>query len=107
MEPRFPLPDERTKSHLEKTMYANKKKTWLKEVGKPLHGAPKWEDIPEGFCAVCCIDNGMFQAAAIAYCPGELEDCKDPTDRRPKQWFLLEKKLAIENSTIRMEDFHG
>ena len=40
---------------------------------------------------ICVVDNGMFGAAAYAYCDREFNDFNVSTDRRPKRWFVWEK----------------
>ena len=40
---------------------------------------------------VVLIDNGMFTAAGIAYCPDELAVFVDPKDRRPKRYFMVSR----------------
>ena len=44
---------------------------------------------------VCLIDNGMFQAAGIAYCASEFNAFASPEDDRPKAWFAV-PKTALE-----------
>lgn len=40
---------------------------------------------------VCVVDNGFFGAAAYAYSENEMKCFLDPTDRRPKRWFIWDK----------------
>jgi hypothetical protein len=47
------------------------------------------ETVPEGFVPVCVVDNGPFEAAAIAYDMREAVVFDMPTDTRPKQWLLI------------------
>jgi hypothetical protein len=78
----------------------------LAENGQELSSPPAWADIPKGSCAVCCVDNGPFQAVAVAYNPKELQFFQsEPEDTRPKTWFFLEKTLAVKYSTVEMDDF--
>lgn len=81
------------------------KSKWLKENGVALPAVPDWCDIPEDCCAICCVDNGPFEAAAIACDSQELNRFNHPEDDRPKLWFFIEKKIACENSQIEMKDF--
>lgn len=73
------------------------KSAWLEKNGVKLSEVPAWGDIPEDCIAVCCVNNGPFEAVAVAYKPSELEyfNGGDPTDNRPKTWFLVEKKVAL------------
>ena len=43
------------------------------------------------------IDNGIFDAAALAYKEEELEALKGP-DRRPRVWLLMDWGLACKLS---------
>lgn len=68
------------------------KEDWLRQHGRPLAAAPARHDDGDGL-AVCLIDNGLFTAAAICYCQAELTAFADPSDRRPKTWFMVPKPL--------------
>ena len=80
------------------------KSRWLNENGVALPTVPTWDDIPADCCVVCCVNNGAFEAAAIADTSRELSHFAEP-DGRSKQWFYIEKKVAVENSPIEMIDF--
>lgn len=41
---------------------------------------------------VCLVHNGMFTAAAIAYNEGEISAFTDPSDVRPKKFYLVAKE---------------
>lgn len=103
--PQFPLPHEGELTRDEKIAYNNQKKGWLEEHGVRLDKPPTWDEIPKDCCAVLCIDRGIFQAAGIAYKPAELAYFKEDDDGAPRTWFFIEKKLAVANSDITMEDF--
>lgn len=64
------------------------KEKWLLRNAKEVNYSMKWETVPENFLPVVLVDNGMFTAAGIAYNKGELEAFTDPTDIRPKRYFL-------------------
>lgn len=80
------------------------KEQWLKE--NALHCntqkgyVPTWETLEEGTLPVCLVDNGPFTAAGIAYSKDEMEAFSEPSDRRPKIWFIvpIDKLLAVEPS---------
>jgi hypothetical protein len=40
---------------------------------------------------VCVVNNGPFGAAAYAYDKGEFMAFTDPSDPRPKRWFVWDK----------------
>ncbi|HET6887744.1 MAG TPA: hypothetical protein VFH87_07450 [Candidatus Udaeobacter sp.] len=45
---------------------------------------------------ICVVENGLFDAAGIAYSPHERDEFNDPEDTREKVWLKLPKKVAIE-----------
>lgn len=59
-----------------------------------LGGPPVWQDIPEGFLAVCVVWNPNFEAAAVAYEKREIARFNDPRDDRPKTWLLVPTDLV-------------
>jgi len=105
LNPRFPLPHEGELTREEKIAYNNQKRGWLEENGVRLDRAPTWKDIPADCCAICCVENGIFQAAAVANKPSELEYFVNGMHGRPHTWFLIEKKIAVDNGNITMDDF--
>jgi hypothetical protein len=40
---------------------------------------------------VCIVDNGFFGAAAYCYSEEEFKVFNDPSDHRPKKWFIWDK----------------
>jgi len=40
---------------------------------------------------VCVIDNGYFGAAGYMYSESEFKKFADPSDTRPKRWFVWDK----------------
>ena len=46
--------------------------------------------------AVCVVDNGPFEAAAIAETPEEFDRFNNPNDSRPKYWLKMDRKEAIK-----------
>jgi len=64
------------------------KEAWLAANATPTNGPGA---ITETHVPVCLVDNGMFTAAAVAFDKRELEAFTQPTDFRPKQWFLVER----------------
>ncbi len=64
------------------------KEAFLSMHGKLLDGPPT------NYCdgdklAVCLVDNGIFTAAAIAYCQEELQEFSRTDDYRPKKWYYV------------------
>jgi len=62
--------------------------------GKVVSQPRNWPDIPEGKAPLIIVNNGLFEAAAYAYNQEEFLDFINPTDRRPKQFVLIDKELA-------------
>ena len=62
---------------------------------KEVPHAPKF-DATGKTVAVCVVDNGPFEAAAIAYSPSELAafSC-DPSDTRPKRWLTMPREIVV------------
>ena len=59
-----------------------------------LDKAPKWADIPTDKAVICVVDNGPFEAAALAYSADELEVFSSPDPRRRRQWLYMDKTTA-------------
>lgn len=55
---------------------------------------------PPGKAVICLVQNDGFNAAAVCYNQDEFWAFADPGDQRPKRWFLLDKKLAMQHSGI-------
>lgn len=45
---------------------------------------------------VCVIDNGYFTAAGVCYSAEEMHAFADPSDTRPKRWFVVPKHLLYD-----------
>lgn len=52
--------------------------------------------------AICVVNNGPFEAAALAFDKAEYDVFADPLDHRPKKWYALDKQTAY-----RLTDFKG
>lgn len=59
---------------------------------------------------VCLMDNGLFTAAGVAFDEREVKAFSDPTDRRPKTWFVVKKadlkKVCGEEYNIYVQEIH-
>lgn len=45
---------------------------------------------------VCLVDNGPFTAAAVAYNEAEFDAFADPTDPRPRTWYVVMRSDIID-----------
>jgi hypothetical protein len=78
------------------------KKTWLASKGMKLFEGPmrfefNYSTIPEDKVLVCNVENGFFDASAVAFNEAEYKSFNYP-DGRNKSWWLLDKELAKEYS---------
>jgi hypothetical protein len=55
---------------------------------------PVWPP-PSDKTLICVVDNGLFEAAAIAFSKDEMEAFNWDGDDRPKTWLLVDKKIVI------------
>lgn len=72
------------------------KELWLMDNGRAVKGVPSF-DKTTGYLPVCLVNNGYFTAAGICYSNSELIAFNQPSDTRPKEWFLvpIEKLIAV------------
>ena len=67
------------------------KEIWLSKnatyLGKT---APKWKDVKPNHFPICLVNNGCFTAGAIAFSERELCEFSNPSDTRPKQWYICD-----------------
>lgn len=68
------------------------KEQWLHENGIVVLGPSFTEDS----YPVCLVDNGPFTAAGICFDLREADAFNQPTDHRPRQWFLVPRSKLIE-----------
>jgi len=64
------------------------KEEWLIENGIPVFDTPSI-DYREGYLPVCLVGNRAFTAAAVCPDEREVDAFSDPSDERPKQWFIV------------------
>jgi hypothetical protein len=57
-------------------------------------------EITDTHLPVCAVDNGNFVAAAVCFCPSEVEAFSDPDDRRMKWWFRVSREKLREVSPL-------
>lgn len=69
------------------------KEDFLRDHGTEIEGEALTDhDFGSEYLPVCLVDNGFFTAAAIAYCPEEMQAFLYP-DGRPKRWYLVKRKF--------------
>lgn len=76
------------------------KEAFLNRVGKKVDNFKefKWEECPKDHLPVVLVQNPMFSAAGVAYCPKELDAFRDPNDIRHRELFLVPMQ-EIEKNT--------
>ena len=75
------------------------KVAFLAREGLEVPVPPVWDKVPAGSLPVVLVDNGPFTAAGVAFCESELRAFTDPSDRRPKRYFIvpIEKLLPVSD----------
>ena len=53
-----------------------------------------FSEVPDDKALICVVSNGEFEAAGYAFSEREFEAFTLPSDHRPKQWLLIDKKRA-------------
>lgn len=67
----------------------------IKDRDGAVDATPAWPP-PAGMVLVCVVENGPFDAAAIAFCEEEMDYFNSPGDFRKKHWLHLAKEKAIQ-----------
>jgi hypothetical protein len=57
----------------------------------------------EDMVPVCVVDNGMFDAAALAYDKQEFDVFAGDTSGRPKRWYIMSRARAYELSGYKVK----
>lgn len=74
------------------------KESFLSREGE-LITTPQWpEDSTK--VVVCLVDNGFFKAAGICFSRNELNAFTDPSDRRQRSYYLIDKSKLYVVSNI-------
>lgn len=55
-----------------------------------------WDDVPQDKVPVIVVDNGPFEAAGIAYSENEYLVFTEPSDKRPRTGYLIDREKAIQ-----------
>jgi len=76
------------------------KESFLKREGLPIEYPFTWDDILDDYLPVILINNGVFNAAGIAYCEDKLNVFCDPRDPRPKKYFVVKIDKLYDVSPI-------
>lgn len=71
------------------------KDQWIKKHLGGIYLAGMPNSVNPEFVPVCVVDNGPFEAAAIAFDREEAEQFNRP-DGRPRKWMLVTKKKVVE-----------
>lgn len=92
--------------YLQAPTHHNKAKYLLTKFGgKVLSCIPiSISDVPDQ-AVVCVVDNGLFEAAAVAYSDGELAAFNRHGDNRPKIWLVLDNRQKVyDEAGVSQED---
>jgi hypothetical protein len=57
--------------------------------------SPESFDFTSDFALICVVENGLWDAAGIAYNADERDAFNNPNDTREKTWLKIPKSLAI------------
>jgi len=79
-------------------LHARGKASALVQSGAERIEEPELFNQHEGKAILCVVENGFFDAAAYAYCQGELEEFKRP-EGRSKTWLTVD--TSVIESLIR------
>jgi hypothetical protein len=71
----------------------NDKKAWLIANSDGVIREPNFHQVDDTKLLVCLIDNHFFFAGAVCYSEREFDGFNDPSDRRVKQWFAVDKRI--------------
>jgi len=61
-----------------------------------------FDDVPGDKALICVVGNRLFDAAAYCYSAAEFGAFNLPSDDRPRQWLLMDKKLVRELTGFRV-----
>jgi len=81
------------------------KETWLKQYATRIPRPENFDNVPEGKCVLCFVNNILFSALGIAYDKRELEAFNEHSDTRLKLYFLADKKEVVKVNDIELSDF--
>lgn len=82
-------------SHYIETGELKGKAHWLKQNAKGIYLAGRPTEVNSMFVPICIVDNGEFEAAAIATTPHEAAAFDIKSDVRPKTWMLITAEDAV------------
>lgn len=75
--------------------YSEILRTWPQ--AQPWDGEKSYQEIPEGFVAVCVVQNMMFDAAGVAFDEREYNEFQPNShDRRDRDWLLVRKEDVLK-----------
>jgi hypothetical protein len=62
--------------------------------GQIISKPSSYKDIPEDKALIVVVDNYLFEAAGYTFDEREFEAFTDSSDARPKEYVLIDKKIA-------------
>jgi hypothetical protein len=63
-------------------------------MGGTIIDPPDHFELPDGGWYVCVIQNGPFDAAAVAFDKREFDEITDQHDHRPKTWLIVPDEVV-------------
>ena len=81
------------------------KEAFLEREAELLDSPPNWNEIPFGFLPVVWVENDSFTAAGIASCEKELKLFSDPSDPRPRKYYLIDMDKLWDVSELPRDGF--
>jgi hypothetical protein len=76
------------------------KEDWLVEHAVSVQG-PNDVELPPNHALICWVHNGLFSAAAVVYDEREIDAFTQPSDHRPKQWFVADREDLYKVSDLK------
>lgn len=65
---------------------------------RDIFGAGVWhptQPVPAGKVPICVVQNGFFDAVAVAYDQSEVDAFNDPYDHRQRDWLLMDRDQVL------------
>lgn len=81
------------------------KEDWLEREADNVSRVTGYVLVDPSRAAICLVNNGPFSAALICVNQREVDAAFDPSDRRLKKWYIVDREKLYSVSTVTSEDF--